>query len=705
MSNTQFIFKNRFNTYYFRQRTPNYIIEQLPSAKKEVKISLHTKYRDKALIRAREHKVKFDALFMAIRNRQRMVNPDISSFSDLDEDEQETQMLSERTLQAIQDQQYTQQLFFLFERKKRLSSAFKRFDELKGKSLSDIDLSSVIKINQFIAIIDLLSNKSLFDPTPYLQQIKWKPTPVFSESALPDKAYDPCVSIKRLVIHRKKAKEVTPETPTQVKNVATKTRHQVKDTLLSILDNDINQQPSAVRTQVNDIREDEDVILEGISLDNEQDILNFAKLMSLIEKGESVTVADIEQCATPVVVPKSMLKMSELFDQFYKVRSKEWNSKTTHISNLAIYRSFTEIIGDIFVDHFDHAQANKYADILQDMPINRNKSPLFRDLSIDEILAFEGEYDRMSISNVNKYIGRISEALDWGINRGYLENNLMRTRKIKNTRQVQKEQNHKRERFSADQLATIFSAKEYHKDKYNRTYQYWLPLLGLYTGARIQEISQLRLDDIYKKDNVWVLDLNEYEDKKLKLPTCARLIPIHRRLIKLGFLKYHQHLLSCYESELLNTTLLFPDLLIGKGGYGHNSTKYFIRLIYRIGVKQHKDDGFVFHSFRHLFADEMKQIQCNLAMTAEILGHSLEGETLATYGKDYAVSTLKKEIDKYDPLDESILKKIRPFKFWKEIRPYNTMKTITEIDNTKSIFDDKSRAEAIVPRLNLPKRK
>ena len=30
----------------------------------------------------------------------------------------------------------------------------------------------------------------------------------------------------------------------------------------------------------------------------------------------------------------------------------------------------------------------------------------------------------------------------------------------------------------------------------DRIYRYWVPLIGLYTGARINEISQLYLDDI-----------------------------------------------------------------------------------------------------------------------------------------------------------------------------------------------------------------
>lgn len=700
MSN--FLVKNQFHTYYFRIRTPTFIINLLPLAKKEVKISLNTKYRTKALILAREHKVIFDAFFLKIRDtytlkssiKQNYFNePGYPGF--------EEEMLENRAIEAIQDQQYTQQLFFLFERKKRIAKAFKQFDMLKGRSLADIDLSSVSKINRFMAIIDLLSSDSLSDPMPYLNQVLWKVTNTQNPSTSPSQHY-PDITMKRLVINRKKQTQAVIETVPALQRNAKKTRKEVKETLLNILDNDINDQPSSVRTQIDEIEENEDVIIEGINLETEQDVSNFAKLISLIQNGNSVSSDDISQCATPIIVPKSMLKMSELFDQFYKVRSKEWASKTTHTSNLAIYRSFTEIIGDIFVDNFNYKHANSYVDILQEMPINRNKSKIFRDLTVAEILVFNDVYDRMSTTTVNKYIGRISEAFDWAVKRGYMNSNIMSVQKIKNTQQkLRQKKNSLRSVFSNEQLATIFSANEFTKSNYNRTYQFWTPLLGLYTGARIQEISQLRLSDVYQKSGIWVFDLNEEEDKKLKNINGIRLIPVHKKLIKLGFIRYVNHLKLCNENGVLNTTLLFPDLLIGKGGYGHNTSKSFIRMLNRIKVKKDKNDGLVFHSFRHTFADGMKQAMLNPTMTAELLGHSLGGETLKTYAKDYAISTLKKEIDKYEPLSDDQLKKIVAFKFWKEITPKNTLQQITEVNKQKSIYDNKALLNALLPRLKL----
>jgi len=65
-----FIFENRFDTYYFRQQTPKDILVLLPSANKEVKLSLQTKVKSKALTYSRIHKATFDSLFNEIKEVQ-----------------------------------------------------------------------------------------------------------------------------------------------------------------------------------------------------------------------------------------------------------------------------------------------------------------------------------------------------------------------------------------------------------------------------------------------------------------------------------------------------------------------------------------------------------------------------------------------------------------------------------------------------------
>lgn len=64
--------------------------------------------------------------------------------------------------------------------------------------------------------------------------------------------------------------------------------------------------------------------------------------------------------------------------------------------------------------------------------------------------------------------------------------------------------------------------------------------VALFTGARQAELCQLCVNDIYREgeSGIWVIDINEKDEKKLKTEHSRRKIPIHSQLIRLGFLDY-----------------------------------------------------------------------------------------------------------------------------------------------------------------------
>jgi len=453
----------------------------------------------------------------------------------------------------------------------------------------------------------------------------------------------------------------------------------------------------ALRVSACDIASDDVVVLEGITLDNEQDASTLLSLISKIEKGEDVSVSDFSAISQPVVAPKTRLKMSELFQKFYDERKSEWTSNKTHCTNLAIYDCFIEINGDIFADQLGTEHANHYIDVLRKLPPNRKKLKQFKHKSIDELLAIEGSFTPMSIQNVNKYIERIADAFRWLKQRKRIAENVLDGMKIKD-KNKRKRANELRKRFSDHDISQIFSSTQYLHGTHDRTFKHWLPLLGIYTGARLGELSQLRINDVYKHKSIWVIDINDEEDKKVKNVYSHRQIPVHKTLIKLGFIKYIEHLKLCYERELLLSTHLFPDVVIGRDGYGHNTSKRFITYLTQLGLKS---EGLAFHSFRHTFADIMKQDMANPVITAELLGHEIDNETLGRYAKNYAISTMKKAIDKYSPLSVAQIQKIKPFRLWIEFEPKDSLQRFDIIDPQRSINSDKNLVRALAGRIDI----
>lgn len=66
---------------------------------------------------------------------------------------------------------------------------------------------------------------------------------------------------------------------------------------------------------------------------------------------------------------------------------------------------------------------------------------------------------------------------------------------------------------------------------------YWIPLLGLYTGARIGELAQQRVQDITLENDIPVIQITDADEgQRLKTSASRRCIPIHPELIRLGLL-------------------------------------------------------------------------------------------------------------------------------------------------------------------------
>jgi len=168
-------------------------------------------------------------------------------------------------------------------------------------------------------------------------------------------------------------------------------------------------------------------------------------------------------------------------------------------------------------------------------------------------------------------------------------------------------------------------------------------LLGLYTGARLNELSQLYRSDIVVVNGIDCLHIQAVNSgQRLKSPSSERLIPIHSKLKALGFLDF----VTSFKKK--SKLRLFPELSYHKyHGYSATPSKWFARHRVLTGLSKstEKKD---FHSFRHTLADDLKQRGVAESLIAGILGHSTGGITFGRYGKDYTPEVLAPVIDMLD---------------------------------------------------------
>lgn len=236
-----------------------------------------------------------------------------------------------------------------------------------------------------------------------------------------------------------------------------------------------------------------------------------------------------------------------------------------------------------------------YRKTLLRLPANMKVIPQYKGKTVQEILKMPIERP-MSDANVNKYMNRASSLFHYAVRRGFMDKNPAEGMQIKDTRK----DHQKRKRFSGEDLNRLFRSKEYLTDSHKHSYAYWLPILGAFTGCRIEELCQLHLNDIRQEEGLWILDINETDEKGIKTDASRRHVPIHPFILDdLDFIAYVDDL------RKKGHTRLFPEITQRKDGtYGRDASKWFGRYRKRCGVVE---EGKCFHSFRHTVADELKQ--------------------------------------------------------------------------------------------------
>jgi len=224
-----------------------------------------------------------------------------------------------------------------------------------------------------------------------------------------------------------------------------------------------------------------------------------------------------------------------ILHKFLKEKSSEIEPKTA-IYYEAVADLMTEILGNKPMNSITKKDAVKCKEIFQQLPPNRNKSSRFRNRSIDEILRMRN-FQPLSTTTINHYLTSLCSLFNWAQKHDYVSTNVFSGLTIKQKTKAREQ----RDAFDKQDLKRIFNLKKLKSESLdkNKHAYYWVPLLGLYTGARLNELCQLYVNDIRQIDKIWCIDINRNtNDKKLKNGSSERIIPIHPKLIELRFLEF-----------------------------------------------------------------------------------------------------------------------------------------------------------------------
>lgn len=151
---------------------------------------------------------------------------------------------------------------------------------------------------------------------------------------------------------------------------------------------------------------------------------------------------------------------------------------------------------------------------------------------------------------------------------------------------------------------------------------YWVPLLGLYTGARQSELCQIRTEDIV--DTPEGLELHILSDGEdgaqglpgttLKTESSNRRLPIHSDLIALGFKDYW------VDMKAKGHKVMFPDIRrVPNKSAGEYFSDWFLVYRRQQGITRRWID---FHAFRHTASTRLTDAGIPDSVADYLTGHS-----------------------------------------------------------------------------------
>ncbi len=358
---------------------------------------------------------------------------------------------------------------------------------------------------------------------------------------------------------------------------------------------------------------------------------------------------------SPASQPAEGISLKELIDRYQKDRGARWTKKTKDGYTL-VFRALKELLGeDRGAKTITREDCRKVKDILMDLAPNYTKLPATRGKTMMEAAKVSRELDmpRRRAESVNSYLVNLAALFNYAVEEAFVDRHPAKNLLVP----VVRKKKDRKKPFDIDQLNAIFKAPLYtgcvnDENGYAtsgpakpRRGRFWVPLLSLFTGMRLNECCQLHVADVRYMGKVPVIIITEDSEpgadagdiKRVKTEAGERYVPIHPELEKLGFLTYWKEMKERGENRL------FPDLTLGANGYYSDPfQKWFGRFLKKTGAAKPKTS---FHSFRHTYRDALREANISQERV-KALGGWANRETQEDYGDGLKPATLYAEIKK-----------------------------------------------------------
>jgi hypothetical protein len=323
--------------------------------------------------------------------------------------------------------------------------------------------------------------------------------------------------------------------------------------------------------------------------------------------------------------------VGEMLRRFAKAQRDANRSAGTQMTYEIPARIMREVLGEPTpVAETTTEDVEKLCDLLQQFP--KNVAQRYPGLTLRQAIEDakrRGDVQRLSGKTLENYFNNIVTIFNFAVEKRLISHNPAKGRWLRQRFSAPKHQ--RKPKFTIDQLNQLFRAPLYTGCKNDdsgyavagpnkpRRGRFWVSLLSLFHGLRLNETAQLYTEDVKKVAGIDYLAIRQERedgskcDKRLKTKQSKRDVPLHPELKRIGFLQFVEARRKDHTSPRL-----FPELSAGSTGYFSNSfSKWFARFLEStIG----DSTGASFHSFRHQFRDATRAARLGVESVARLAG-------------------------------------------------------------------------------------
>ncbi|MDQ7994592.1 MAG: site-specific integrase [Luteibacter sp.] len=366
-------------------------------------------------------------------------------------------------------------------------------------------------------------------------------------------------------------------------------------------------------------------VFRNVQIDTDQDARQFQAMVD--EASRAIAPHVVKAPAGAVLPAKVAPKKEGLLSHQIAVHlgdlERANREKKTVLDSRHALRLFLGIVGDKPVVELNADDCRLFFDDVAHWPRNASKQAENVGLSVRDIIAKAktASGEPPAAHTLSKHRQRLSVFINFLLDNDHLQKNPLKG--IAKTSKFDTEDETGRA-FTQTELDAIFEPIAFAEWSAKYPHRFWAPLIGLFTGARITEVSQLYVDDIATEHGVHGFHIRKGKPgQKLKNKSSLRFIPIAQPLLDAGFMAFVDDMRAAGQERL------FPHLPNTDGnGFGRQMSRQFSTYIKARGVS---DAGMGFHAFRHTMATRLDRAGVGHGTIARITGHGLSGGVLPKF--------------------------------------------------------------------------